>query len=175
MKTKLLASALLCSCLSAPAVFAADLETLEQKANYWMGMKLGASLEGLGYELDEDALRQGIEDATKDSDRALSDDAIRQSLAEMQQRFEERKAAKAEAEAKANKQAGADFLAENAEKEGVVTTDSGLQYKIIEEGSGPKPEAADIVKVHYRGMLLDGTEFDSSYAWPRHLPTQRCD
>jgi FKBP-type peptidyl-prolyl cis-trans isomerase len=103
-------------------------------------------------------------DAQSGTDTLLTQDEMMTALQTFQTTMMERQQAKAEREASENITAGEAFLAENASKEGVMVTESGLQYKVITEGSGPKPQATDQVTVHYRGTLLDGTEFDSSYS-----------
>ena len=164
MIRKLLVSALACSLVSAPVAMAAELDTLEKKASYLMGLDVGARMQALGYALDADAMRLGMQESAKKEGRAMSDEDLRNAVAEIQQRFQMRQQEAATAQAEANKKLGDEFLSENAKKEGVVTTESGLQYKIISAGDGPKPQATDSVQVHYRGTLVDGTEFDSSYS-----------
>ncbi len=164
MKKKVLVSALAWTLVSTPAAFAAELETLEQKASYLMGLDVGARMQALGYALDVDALQLGMEESAEQAERSLSDEELRDAVAEIQQRFQQRQQQQQQEQAAANQQLGEDFLAENGKKEGVLTTASGLQYKILSAGEGPKPLETDTVQVHYRGTLVDGTEFDSSYS-----------
>jgi len=153
---------------SAPA--AVSLETEEQKASYVIGANIGGQLSGQGVDFDMPALTAGLEDALTGAEPRLSEEesheTIQALIADQQAKAAERQAAQ-EAERAAlsekNKAEGEAFLAANKDKEGVVTTDSGLQYKVIEEGTGEKPTAEDIVQVNYRGTLIDGTVFDSSY------------
>lgn len=164
MKKHLIVSAALAGLLTtAPITQASEVETLEQKASYLMGLRLGISLEDFGYELNVEALQQGIKESAPDAERSLTDDELRAAIAELQERAKQRQEAAYEAKSAANLEVGANFLKDNAKKDGVMTTDSGLQYKIITQGDGAKPSATDTVKVHYRGTLLDGTEFDSSF------------
>ncbi len=164
MKKHVIVSAALAGLLiTAPTTQAAEVETLQQKASYLMGLRLGISLEDFGYELDVEALKKGISESGPDAERSLSDDELRAAITELQERAKQRQIAAYEAMSAENLKAGTAFLADNADKEGVKTTESGLQYKIITEGTGAKPSATDTVKVHYRGTLIDGTEFDSSY------------
>ncbi|MEH6625532.1 MAG: FKBP-type peptidyl-prolyl cis-trans isomerase [Motiliproteus sp.] len=164
MKRKLLVSALACTLVAAPMTMAAELDTLEKKASYLMGLDVGSRMQALGYTLDVEALRLGMEQSAIQTGRALSDDDLRAAVAEIQQRFQQRQQEAQLEQASANKKLGEDFLAANASKEGIATTTSGLQYEIITEGAGPKPKETDTVQVHYRGTLIDGTEFDSSYS-----------
>ncbi len=165
MKKKLLLSALACSLVVAPATYAADIDTDEKKVSYLMGLDVGTRMQALGYALDVDTFRLGMQESSlkEGEGRSMSNEDLRAVVNEVQQRFQQRQQEAQLAKAAANKELGEAFLAENAKKEGVITTASGLQYKIITEGSGPKPKETDTVQVHYRGTLVDGTEFDSSY------------
>lgn len=166
MNKKLIVSASLASMLmAAPISQAADTEitTLEQKASYLMGLRLGISLHDFGYELDVDALKQGIKESGPEATRTLSDDDMRATIAELQERAKQRQIEAYQKLSEENFEAGEAFLADNAKKEGVVTTESGLQYKILTEGEGANPSAEDTVQVNYRGTLINGTEFDSSF------------
>jgi len=141
-----------------------ELQTDTQKLSYALGLDLGAYFKNFNEEIDLNVLHQGVTDAYKGNKPLLSaEDAaeIQQKFAQKQQ--EERLKKTVEMITK-NKKAAEDFLKENGVKEGVKTTESGLQYIIISEGSGPQPKEDDIVKVHYKGSLIDGTEFDSSYS-----------
>jgi len=161
MKKHLLLGAIAGALLSTPVVQAAELTTLDQKISYIMGLDVATRMDGIGFKLDIDAFAQGLKEL--DGERTLTDDVIQQAMQAAQERYQERQQAAVREQAEANQKLGTDFLASNGAKQGVVTTDSGLQYKIITEGSGAKPTATDTVSVHYRGTLIDGTEFDSSY------------
>jgi len=141
-----------------------ELETEAQKLGYIIGMDIGASLKTQGTDIDLDALFDAIRDTYEGKELALSPEEA----ATIREQFIAQRRAEAEverqAQASANAAAGDKFLLENREKEGVVVTDSGLQYKVLEMGEGPRPSATDTVTVHYRGTLLSGEEFDSSYA-----------
>jgi FKBP-type peptidyl-prolyl cis-trans isomerase len=147
------------------------LDTQAQKSSYVIGTDIGGRLSAEGFEIDRTALVAGLDDALSGADQRLSEEeahaAITAVIEERQAKAEERMQA-AEAEravaAEKNRAEGEAFLAANKEKEGVITTESGLQYKVIVEGSGENPTPEDTVQVHYRGTLIDGTEFDSSYA-----------
>ena len=108
------------------------------------------------------ALTQGFRDSYGDDELALTDQEIRQVLREFDSQMQQKQQERVTAMLETNLREGEAYLAENGEKEGVVTTASGLQYEVLEAGTGPKPTSADRVTVNYSGMLLDGTEFDSS-------------
>ncbi len=163
MKKTFLASAIATALVCAPLAQAAELTSHEQKVSYIMGLDVGSRMAGLEYPLDIEAFRLGLEQSDMTGERALSDDELRNAMQMAQQRFQERQQQAQALVAEKNSQEGDVFLAENAKKSGITTTESGLQYQITSAGTGPKPSAEDTVRVHYRGTLLDGTEFDSSY------------
>lgn len=139
------------------------LTTSKQKASYAIGMNWGTGLHRQGIEVDSAALIQGMKDALAGGKTLLTEDEARAALMQLQKEMQEKQQAKAAQEGEANKKEGDAFLAANKSKEGVVTLPSGLQYKILKEGSGPKPTATDSVVCNYKGTLINGTEFDSSY------------
>ena len=134
-----------------------DLDNREQRVSYAQGFDLGRRGRGLPLEVDAfvAGVRAGITDAG-----ALSDDEIQAALMDFQTFMSEA----AESEGDANRRASDEFMAQNATREGVQTTASGLQYEVLREGEGPLPGPDATVTVHYRGTLLDGTEFDESYS-----------
>lgn len=138
------------------------MDSFEKKLGYSMGLDVGNYFKGIGEEIDFDALLKGLKDGYQGNEPALSAEEI----ASVQKQFGEKMQAKQEEDLakmkEKNKKAGEDYLAANKKKEGVVTTQSGLQYELLEKGSGAKPAATDKVKVDYVGTLIDGTEFDSS-------------
>ncbi|WP_218354217.1 FKBP-type peptidyl-prolyl cis-trans isomerase [Alteromonas lipotrueiana] len=143
--------------------------TASQKHAYAMGASMGlyvdsraAQQDKLGVPLDKEALRKGFKDGLEDS-LAFSKEEIQQLAQEGEQSLREKQQAAAKEQAEQNVSKGKEYMAENADKEGVKTTESGIQYKVIEEGEGNSPAAEDTVKVHYKGTLIDGTVFDSSY------------
>jgi len=148
--------------LAAAAQDVPPLETLEQRFSYMVGLQLGQRMaeQGMGKDLDVDAFAQALRDVFAGQKPRLTAQEMQATMQEMQTARQSAGEAKA-AEAKA---AGAAFLAENGKKEGVQTTASGVQYIVVEEGTGAKPAAGDTVKVHYEGRLLNGTVFDSSLA-----------
>ena len=119
---------------------------------------------GYGIEIDTDMLVKGVRDALSGADAALTQDEMRATLTAVQQRAMQAAQAKRKEEAAKNLEKGKAFLTENGAREGVTTTASGLQYEVLQAGSGPRPEPKSQVTVHYRGTLIDGTEFDSSYS-----------
>lgn len=150
--------------VSANATAATELNTEAQKLGYIIGMDIGASLKQQGSDIDMNALFDAIQTTYKGETPALTPEEA----ATIREEFIAKRRSEAEAEmaATAGKNAaeGDKFLLENRSKEGVQVTDSGLQYKVIDLGTGPKPKATDKVRVHYQGTLLNGEEFDSSYA-----------
>ena len=139
---------------------AAKPESDKEKLSYSMGIFFGQSVTRQDMDLDIPAFMTAVEDILKGADLKLSTDEMQQILADFQKKEQEERSAKAAN----NKQEGIKFLEDNKNKDGVVTLDSGLQYKIIKAGDGEKPVSNSTVVVHYRGTLLDGTEFDSSYS-----------
>lgn len=147
------------------------LESTTQKSSYVIGTDIGGRFSAEQMEIDVEALSAGIADAYSGSEPRLGEEEAQEALGafieQQQEKMAERqKAAQTERDrlAEQNRVEGAAFLEANQAKVGVVTTDSGLQYKIIEPGDGARPTSEDVVRVHYRGTLLNGTEFDSSYA-----------
>jgi FKBP-type peptidyl-prolyl cis-trans isomerase FklB len=139
------------------------LTTDKQKASYAIGMNLGGGLHRQGIDVDSAALIQGMKDALSGGKTLLTEDEARAALMKLQGEMQAQQQSKAKQEGDANQKEGAAFLAANKGKEGVVTLPSGLQYKILKEGTGAKPTAADSVVCNYRGTLINGSEFDSSY------------
>ncbi len=146
------------------SAFAAKPQTEPQKLGYIIGMDIGASLKTQGSEIDLDSLF----DAIRTTYTGGTPELTPEEAATIREAFIAKRRAAAEAEkataGAANAAAGEKFLLENRNKEGVIVTDSGLQYKVVKMGDGPKPVATDKVTVHYKGTLLNGEEFDSSYA-----------
>lgn len=150
--------------LSVSAAQAVELETEEQRLGYVFGMSMGQSLKQQDTPVDIEAVIEALRTVYTGGEPLLTqEEATAIQRAYVQQRQETMAAEQAQV-AQTNLAEAEAFLAENAGKDGVVTTESGLQYKVVEQGDGPRPSATDTVTVHYRGTLLDGTEFDSSYA-----------
>jgi FKBP-type peptidyl-prolyl cis-trans isomerase FklB len=139
------------------------LKTQREKESYAMGMNLGTGLHRQGMTLDPALLARGLKDAQSGAKTAMTEEEARAALTQLQGDVRAKLDAKAKEEGATNRKEGDAFLAANKTKEGVVTLPSGLEYKILKEGTGPKPTANDTVTCNYSGKLLNGTEFDSSY------------
>ena len=148
----------------------ASLETDDEIASYGFGLDIGRSLEPTVAHLDRDALIRGIEDLLDGVEQAISDEQLAEVTERVGTLITEEQAAEFEALIETNRVEGEAYLASNAEKDNVTVTDSGLQYEVILEGEAgaDRPTPADRVTLHYRGTLIDGSEFDSSYS--RGLP-----
>jgi FKBP-type peptidyl-prolyl cis-trans isomerase len=153
-------------CLITAYASAEDTTTLKnpkEKLSYGIGTDLGRNLKRLGVEIDGDLLIKGFKDAMSGAKPLMTDEEIGATLNALQQQIQRKAAQVAAAAGEENKKAGEAFLAQNKGKQGVVTLPSGLQYKILKAGDGKKPSASDTVECNYRGTLIDGNEFDSSY------------
>jgi FKBP-type peptidyl-prolyl cis-trans isomerase len=139
------------------------LTTESQKISYAIGMGLGKNIKRDSIDVDPSILLRGLKDAMAGGKLLLTDDEAKTAIMALNTKVRAKEEEKAKAEALANKMKGDAFLAQNKTKPGVVALPSGLQYKIISPGTGPKPTAEDTIKCNYRGTLVDGTEFDSSY------------
>jgi len=139
------------------------LDTIEQKASYSFGVDVAINLKSQGISLDVNALSKGIKDAYNGTDLALDDAARLEAKTTFQSQLRAVLEKKRAATGEANIAAGKAFLEENAKKDGVITTDSGLQYKVLTKGDGKQPKLTDTVTTHYKGTVIDGREFDSSY------------
>lgn len=158
----------------APAADAADATTADglkvegladEKAqvSYMVGMDIGESLEQIKDQVEFDIVVEAMEATLAGGSTKLDDEQRQQVRQRFAAALQEKRMAEMQAKAKANVTEGEAFLAANKAKPGVQTTASGLQYEVLEQGDGAKPTASDVVRVHYKGTLLDGTEFDSSY------------
>jgi FKBP-type peptidyl-prolyl cis-trans isomerase len=139
------------------------LKTPKDKASYAIGMNIGKNLKRDSVEIDPAVLSRALRDVLAGNKLLLTDEEAKAALTALQTEVRAKEEAKVKAAAVENKKTGDAFLAANKTKEGVVTLPSGLQYKIVKAGTGPKPTAEDTVLCHYRGTLVDNTEFDSSY------------
>lgn len=146
------------------AAAAGELTTDAQKFGYSIGIDLGKSLKPVAAHVDVAALKQGLDDASSGATPKLDDAAREEVKNTVSKKLQEEQLKAREEQATKAKEEGAKFLAENGKKEGVKTTASGLQYEVITEGSGKSPTKDDKVTVHYKGTLLNGEEFDSSYS-----------
>ena len=139
------------------------LESENAKIGYSIGIRIGQDLSDIKEMIDLEAFMAAIKDVMAEKEPAMTDEAMRDVLMNVQQKMQAAKEAKDAKEAEENLAKGNAFLEENKKQEGVKVTESGLQYKVLKEGDGPKPTAEDTVKVHYKGTFIDGETFDSSY------------
>ena len=140
------------------------LENKKDKVSYGIGVNIGTSLKKDSIAIEPDILMRGIKDALNDSaKRLMTELEVQQTMNAFQQEMRAKQAESAKAVAEKNMLEGEAFLAGNKKKQGVVTLPSGLQYTVITEGTGKMPRANQTVTTHYRGTLIDGTEFDNSY------------
>jgi len=139
------------------------LTTDKEKQSYALGMNIGRGLTRQQVDVDPVVLARGLRDTLAGAKPLLTDDQAQAALTQLQTAVKTKEEAAAQKAGETNMKEGQDFLAENKTKDGVVTLPSGLQYKILTAGTGPKPTASDTVVCNYRGTFIDGTEFDSSY------------
>ena len=135
------------------------LKNQKDKISYIVGMRIGNDMKKQSIDINPNILAKGIEDALAGAKPLLTEQEVQETM----MAFQKEMMAKQAEVAKKNKTEGEAFLAENKKKEGVKTLPSGLQYKAMKAGTGKKPKSTDTVTVNYRGTLIDGTEFDSSY------------
>jgi FKBP-type peptidyl-prolyl cis-trans isomerase FklB len=142
------------------------LKTQKEKASYAIGVEMAKSIKQQGIDLEVDILLKAVKDVLTAQNLLMTDDEIRKTMAIVRTELKQKRLQSMRVrtkDAEENRKEGETFLAENKTKEGVVTLPSGLQYKILKAGDGKKPTDADTVECHYRGTLIEGTEFDSSY------------
>jgi FKBP-type peptidyl-prolyl cis-trans isomerase len=144
-------SAVAISAIGQDAAAPAKPQTLEERFGYAYGREVASQLKKAGIKLDVDQFARAMRDVYADKESVLTEQEVKDAFTEAREIAE-----------KAKTEAGKTFLVENGKKEGVKTTATGLQYLVLKEGEGPMPKATDTVKVHYRGTLVDGTQFDSS-------------
>ena len=143
-----------------------DITTDKGKVSYTIGQQIGQQLKKSGLEIDPEVLAGSIGDVLSGKESRLKPEDMQAAMMKAQQSQLQKSAS----EGKANKEKGEKFLSDNKNKPGIKTTASGLQYEVLTEGKGPSPKASSIVKVNYKGTLIDGTKFDSSY--DRGQPTE---
>lgn len=146
-----------------PTEKGADLETEKDKASYIIGTDIAKSLLKMKDDISFDALITGMQDKFKEKPLKVDGDEAKKIMSLFSEKLREKENERYALSARENLEEGNKFLADNKEKEGVVTTASGLQYVVLKKGEGPAPSATGKVTVHYRGTTIDGTEFDSSY------------
>jgi FKBP-type peptidyl-prolyl cis-trans isomerase FkpA/FKBP-type peptidyl-prolyl cis-trans isomerase FklB len=150
--------------LASNFALSADLSTDKAKYSYMIGIDIGRSLGQVKDDIDMKILVEAMNASMADQKLQMTDAEANELRAKFQQSMMAKQQEKRKAEGEKNTADGAKFLAENGKKKGVTTTPSGLQYEVITAGTGKQPSATSQVKVHYRGTLLNGKEFDSSYA-----------
>lgn len=139
------------------------LDTPKNRISYTIGVNIGQDFKSQQMDIEPDALLMGLKDTLSGKELQLTEDEMVQEIQNFQQEMQAKLIAEREEQAAKNMAEGEAFMAENAKQEGVVVTESGLQYKVLEPGTGDSPGPADVATVHYRGTLIDGTQFDSSY------------
>lgn len=161
MNTKLL---FIVTCLFVGAAMAADpaLKTEKEKLSYALGLQVGTNLKQSEVDIDSAILARAVKDALSGAKPLLSEEEIRATLQDFQQKMVQKQMAHMQQVAAKNKKEGDAFLAANKKKKGVVTLPNGLQYKVVKNGTGKKPKLNDTVVAHYTGTLINGKEFDSS-------------
>ncbi|MDX5417930.1 MAG: FKBP-type peptidyl-prolyl cis-trans isomerase [Hymenobacteraceae bacterium] len=133
--------------------------TLQEKISYIIGRDMATNLKKQGIEIEAESFMKGLKEVIAGQPSSLSQQDVQEAMMALQQEMQQKQGAKGSE----NQQAGEAFLAENKNKEGVKTLPSGLQYQVLQEGTGKSPSASDKVTTHYHGTLIDGTVFDSSY------------
>lgn len=141
----------------------AQLKDEKDKVSYSIGLDIGNTFKKQNMDINPEILMSGLKDALSGNKPLMTDEEVRQTMTAYSKNMMEKQATASKEAAGKNSAIGEKFLAENKTKEGVKTTPSGLQYKVLKEGSGPSPKETDTVVTHYRGTLINGTEFDSSY------------
>lgn len=177
MLMKSLSIAIIAVLLAAPA-FAEDkteLKTEKDKVSYSIGLDIGNTFKKQSMDIDPAALLRGLQDGAAGTKPLMTEEQVKETMTAYSKSMMEKQTAAAKETGDKNAAAGDKFLAENKTKEGVKTTASGLQYKVLKEGNGPSPKETDTVETHYRGTLLSGKEFDSSYKRnePASFPVNR--
>lgn len=140
-----------------------ELKENKDKVNYAIGVNIIGNIKQQGIDIDLDLVIQGMKDAHSGGKLLLTDDELRKAISQYHVAARQKRSQVGSKVAEENKHAGEAFLAENAKMEGVVVLPSGLQYKILKAGDGKKPTDTDTVECQYRGTLINGAEFDSSY------------
>ena len=163
MKRIIICFGALCVASIALAQDKPQLKDQKDKASYSIGYDIGETFKKQNFDLNTEAMFTGLKDALAGKEAAMSKEDREKTLQALQKDMMEKQVAASKEAATKNAAEGEKFLAENKKKDGVKTTASGLQYKVLKEGSGPTPKETDTVVTNYRGTLIDGTEFDSSY------------
>lgn len=161
--TVVVLAALVVITVSSAAQKKAQLKTQKQKASYGIGLNIGKNFKEQFPDVDVDAMVKGFKDALAGAKPAISEEELAVVMKTFEEDMRKKNTERMTELAAKNQKEGEAFLEANKKKPGVVTLPSGLQYKVITEGTGPKPKPTDTVEVNYRGTLVNGKEFDSSY------------
>jgi FKBP-type peptidyl-prolyl cis-trans isomerase FklB len=156
----------LCLLIAVSPVFGKDkveLKTQKEKQSYAVGMSMGSNLKRNAIDIDYTVLIRGIKDALSGGNALMTEQEARETITALQKDLQAKQQVKMKILGEKNKKGGEAFLAANKKKDGVKTLPSGLQFKVITEGKGNSPKGSDMVTVNYRGTLIDGSVFDSSY------------
>ena len=148
----------------APTATRGGMKTEREQVSYVIGMQIGESLKGAKDEVDLDTLFKAVRSTIDGKEPLMTQEEAMQVMQDFSMRMQAKQMAEFQEAGKRNAEEGEKFFAENGKKQGVQTTDSGLQYEVLTAGEGARPSAGDTVRVHYRGSLLDGEVFDGSYA-----------
>jgi len=157
---------IVCMALAASPVFAGEkleLKTQKDKVSYAIGLDVGNGLKKNEVDVDPDIVAKAIKDILSDNKPLMTEQEVKATIMDLQKDVQAKQQERMKAQGEKNKKEGEGFLAQNKTKDGVKTLPSGLQYQVITEGKGKSPKASDTVTVQYRGTLIDGIEFDSSY------------
>jgi FKBP-type peptidyl-prolyl cis-trans isomerase FklB len=175
MKTSFLIAAASVALTSLAPAAQTELKDQKDKVSYSIGLDIGTTLKRQLIDVNAELLNKGIQDGLSGNKALLTDEQVKETMAAFQKDMMAKQAAAKKANGEKNAAEGKKFLADNKTKEGVKTTASGMQYKVLKDGTGPVPKATDTVKVNYRGTTIDGTEFDSSYkrGQPASFPVNR--
>jgi FKBP-type peptidyl-prolyl cis-trans isomerase FklB len=175
MKTSFLIIAASVALASLAPAAETELKDQKEKVSYSIGIDIGNTLKRQMIDVNAELLNRGIRDGLSGTKPLLTEEQIKETMSAFQKDMMAKQTAAKKAAGEKNAAEAKKFLAENKAKEGVKTTASGLQYKVLKEGTGPSPKATETVKVNYRGTTLDGTEFDSSFkrGQPASFPVNR--
>lgn len=175
MKTSFIIAAASVALASLVPAAETELKDQKDKVSYSIGLDIGTTLKRQLIDVNEELLNKGIQDGLSGAKPLMTDEQTKATMSTFQKDMIAKQAAAKKVTGEKNAAAAKKFLAENKTKEGVKTTASGLQYKVLKDGTGPNPKATDTVKVNYRGTTIEGTEFDSSYkrGQPASFPVNR--
>ncbi len=175
MKTSFVIVALSLALVSLAPAADPQLKDQKDKVSYSIGLDIGSTLKRQLIDVNPELVSKGMKDGLDGTKPLMTEEESKETMATFQKEMTAKQAAAKKASGEKNAAEGKKFLEENKKKEGVKTTASGLQYKVLKEGTGPTPKETDTVKVNYRGTTIEGTEFDSSYkrGQPAEFPVNR--